>query len=159
MNPSFPLRGPITLFWGIKVFAGLALALRVALHFLGVWPAGSLPLPRVAGQILVLAGAGIAIRHYLFLKRRNPDLAAPNFLESEMGLYRWIRHPMYFGDLVLMTGLTLLAPGFASVVLLALGTVGVGVQSRIEDALMARMFGPPFETWRARTRLLVPGLF
>lgn len=159
MTTAFPPRGPVTPYWAMKVTGGLGLALRVALHFLGVWPAGAAPLPLVVGQGLVLAGAGINIQHYRFLKRQNPNVASPGFLEAEKGLYRWIRHPMYFGDLLLMIGLALLAPDLVSALLLAIGTVGVGIQSRIEDALMARMFGESFEAWRKRTRLLIPGIF
>lgn len=159
MTTSFPPPGPVTPYWAMKVTGGLGLALRVALHFLGVWPAGAAPLPLVIGQGLVLVGAGINIQHYRFLKRQNPNIASPGFLEAEKGLYRWIRHPMYFGDLVLMIGLALVTSDLVSALLLAIGTVGVGVQSRIEDALMARMFGESFEAWRKRTRLLIPGIF
>jgi protein-S-isoprenylcysteine O-methyltransferase Ste14 len=159
MACSFPARGPVTLFWAFKVVAGLGLALRVALHFLGVWPASLSPPPQLVGQALVLVGAGINLQHYFFLKRSNPNLAAPDFLVARRGLYRWIRHPMYFGDGILMIGLALLAPGPASLLLLAVGMAGVGVQSRIEDAQMARLFGRPFEDWRSRTCLLVPGIY
>jgi protein-S-isoprenylcysteine O-methyltransferase Ste14 len=149
----------LTLFWAFKIAAGLGLALRVALHFLGVWPALPSPLPQLVGQAVVLVGAGINLQHYFFLKRRNPNVATPDFLVSSRGLYHWIRHPMYLGDVILMIGLSLLAPGLAAVLLLILGIVGVGVQSRIEDAHMARAFGRPFEDWRSRTRLLVPGIY
>ncbi|MFP4309889.1 MAG: methyltransferase family protein [Desulfococcaceae bacterium] len=159
MAPSFPLRGPLTVFWFLKIFGGLFLALRVALHFLGVWPAGGSPFPQLFGQFWVLLGAGVNLRHYVFLKRNNPDVASPDFLVASRGLYQWIRHPMYLGDLILMVGLTLLAPGPVSFLLLGMGTVGIAVQSRIEDEQMVRRFGPAFEDWRDRTRLLVPGVF
>lgn len=159
MACSFPARGPVTLFWAFKIGAGLGLSLRVALHFLGFWPALLSPPPMIVGQALVLAGAGINLQHYFFLKRSNPNVAAPDFLVSSRGLYHWIRHPMYLGDVILMIGLSLLAPGPAAFLLLILGMVGVGVQSRIEDAQMARAFGQPFEDWRSRTRLLVPGIY
>lgn len=73
------------------------------------------------------------------------------------GPYRWIRHPLYAGSLVLLAGLGLLA-GSGWMLLttgLALVAIRVLVVPR-EEAELASRFGPAYREYRDRTGAILP---
>ncbi len=74
------------------------------------------------------------------------------------GLYRVIRHPMYFTDLLLRVGLVLEVPTVRNLAL-ALGSGGLYVaRALLEERLLAR--DPAYRAYQARVRWrLIPGLF
>ncbi|HJY82902.1 MAG TPA: isoprenylcysteine carboxylmethyltransferase family protein [Candidatus Binatia bacterium] len=74
------------------------------------------------------------------------------------GPYRFLRHPLYSGDLALLLGAAL---GTVNMLLLAIWPVsvlGTYFQTRQEDALLASKFGAAYEAYASRTGGLVPRL-
>ena len=143
--------GPEKFWWRIKVACGAALILHVVVYFLG--PAGTGIVPRLLAQTVAVGGGAITLYHHRLLRRaRGPNGAAA--LVTRGGLFNWIRHPMYTGDLLLYAGLTLLAPDVVSVSLLLLGAIALYQQARAEDAYLLSVHGDTFSAWQARTRLL-----
>jgi protein-S-isoprenylcysteine O-methyltransferase Ste14 len=75
------------------------------------------------------------------------------------GPYRWLRHPIYTGLLLMylgvavVTGEWLAAAGFATAV------VAYWRKLRIEEATLDAAFGPDYGEYRRTTWALVPGLF
>ncbi|MDJ0973818.1 MAG: methyltransferase [Planctomycetota bacterium] len=145
--------------WLLKIGVGLALVTYAVLVALGYGPVALLlEVPLVVGQALVLLGAALNLVHYGILKRRSGCLKTPTTLVRTGGLFRYVRHPMYLGDVAIYAGLTLLAPDVIAFGLLALGLVAIERQSRLEDRELGARFGEDFRTWAADTHLLVPGL-
>lgn len=70
-----------------------------------------------------------------------------------------VRHPMYLGELLLVTGLTLMLWAWWAVMLWGLFTVSVLRLVRIEDDQMAGVFGDDHRAWVQRTRLMLPWLW
>ncbi len=143
--------GPDKFWWRIKVACGAALIAVLAAHYLG--PGGADLVPRLLAQTLVVGGGLITLFHHRLIRRagRNAGGAA---LVTRGGLFHWIRHPMYTGDLLLYTGLALLAPGIASGAFLALGAFALYKQAQVEDDYLLAHHGDLFRDWQARTRLL-----
>ena len=140
------------------MFCGIALisALLVkAVYQLVPW----FEFPILGAQLLVFTGAGISLWHYLELKRSTSDISKPSCLIRESALYRFVRHPMYLGDMVAYTGLFLLFPTFLSALILSLGLVSLVRQSQIEDAHLALLFGAEYKQWKAATKLIVPSIY
>ncbi len=74
------------------------------------------------------------------------------------GLYRWIRHPIYTGLLLLLIAVVLLTPSawtFAGGVWLA---TMIALQSRVEEVHLERIHGTQWRSWAARTGRFVPGI-
>jgi protein-S-isoprenylcysteine O-methyltransferase len=72
------------------------------------------------------------------------------------GPYRFLRHPLYSGDLAMLLGAAL---GTVNMLLLALWPVsalGTYFLTRQEDALLASKFGAAYETYARRTGRLMP---
>lgn len=143
--------------WYIKVAATcILIALLVERFLLQILP-GPSGWPVWPGQVLVVVGGVNNMVHYGLLKRRNQSLGVPNELITRAGLYRKVRHPMYLGDLVLLLGLALLAPGLPAMIAALSGMVAAVGEARVEDRYLAARFGADHADWCRRTGLILPG--
>lgn len=143
--------------WITKVLAGFLLIGLVVEHYLiGVLPTLDTSPVRI-GQALVIGGGLITVYHYAYAWYQTNKLSEPDQLITKFGLYRYIRHPMYTGDLITYTGLTVLAPGVASVLVLSIGAYAIWRHSTVEDRYMANRFDDVHRKWRERTFQLIPG--
>ncbi|WP_211317044.1 methyltransferase family protein [Arenicella xantha] len=114
--------------------------------------------PRHYAQFLVLSGGALTLWHYLILKRNDRNVQNPYILMEARGLFRWVRHPMYCGDILSYTGLVLLAPNLVTVVVLLLSYLALIKQARVEDQFLAKRFGKRYSRWQCQTGLLLPRL-
>ncbi|BCS97120.1 hypothetical protein DSLASN_27520 [Desulfoluna limicola] len=158
MTEPFQSKNTPPLWWMIKVAATL---LAVARPFWVIAAGGSLwPLPSFVPlficQVLVLTGAGIHLWHYRLLKTGNASLALPDHLVTKGGLFPWVRHPMYLGDLILIIGFSGILPDVEGLAILLAGVVGLACQAQVEDAELNERFPNAFPPWRTRTRRLIP---
>ena len=138
---------PNRAWWRVKVGCGAGLIACLFIHYLGDAPPPAIP--RALSQLLVVAGGITTLWHAGILGK-----AEAGQLVTGGGLFRWVRHPMYSGDVVLYLGLALLAPGPATFGFLGLGWVALYRQSVVEDKFLAARYGEAFEVWRQRTWLL-----
>jgi steroid 5-alpha reductase family enzyme len=74
--------------------------------------------------------------------------------------FRWTRHPNYLGDLILFSGLCLIAGRWVSVVIPVLMLAGfVFVNIPALDAHLLEHYGQEFEEYAARTKKLIPFVY
>jgi protein-S-isoprenylcysteine O-methyltransferase len=143
---------------GFLVQLGLAVALPVVEHLLFPYADAAL----VCAGVLLMA-AGIAIRwlaittadksfHHFVQKRRDQ-----NHSLIKHGVYRYIRHPAYFGFFVFAIGTQLL---LANVVSLAVYIVVLfrffKDRIRHEEKWLMRMFDGEYAEYRAQTPTWIP---
>lgn len=143
--------GPDKFWWRVKVGCGAALIANLVVCFLVTGTAEIVP--RLLAQTIAVVGGTITVFHHRLLRRARRNDGAPK-LVTRGGLFPWIRHPMYTGDLLLYAGLALLAPGTVSVGLLLLGVFALYKQARVEDAFLLALHGDRFLDWQRSTRLL-----
>jgi protein-S-isoprenylcysteine O-methyltransferase Ste14 len=77
----------------------------------------------------------------------------------QTGPYRFVRHPIYSGILLLALGTAIV---FGRVIFLIDAGIILGLlfwKSRIEDRFLAAHFGEAFENYRRRVAALIPWLF
>lgn len=146
IGPGSSLPGTIAAFAGtFGVFVPAAAAVRV----------DSLPV-LLASSVLVSVGAGWSVLSLAFLGRCFGLLPEARGLVTR-GPYRWVRHPVYLGEIVAALGLvvaSLSAPVFGLFVLWC------GLQywrARNEERALETTF-PGYAEYRARTYRLFPGL-
>jgi protein-S-isoprenylcysteine O-methyltransferase Ste14 len=72
------------------------------------------------------------------------------------GLFRYIRHPMYFADIVLYTGLALFLPNWITIFVLIVSYFALYKQSKAEDQYVSALFPAEHETWASSTNLIIP---
>jgi isoprenylcysteine carboxyl methyltransferase (ICMT) family protein YpbQ len=74
--------------------------------------------------------------------------------------FRWTRHPNYLGDLILFSGLCLIAGSWVTVVIPVLMLSGfVFVNVPALDAHLLEHYGLEFEEYAARTKKLIPFVY
>lgn len=78
----------------------------------------------------------------------------------DSGPYRWIRHPAYLGSLLMFIGAGLTFAHPVALVLLIGPPIAVFLHRiRIEEALLAKKLGGPYQQYMARTKRLVPFVY
>ncbi len=138
---------------GVWVVAQLALMIAVAAAWLvpPEWPEPVRTPFRVVGFALALAGLGLALWAYRVLGRAFTPYPQPprGAARVESGPYRYVRHPMYGGGIVVFAGLSL---AFSIPSLLLTGVLAAlwRAKSAAEERALAARF-PGYEAYRLRT--------
>lgn len=143
--------------WLLKNLCGLVLIAGMVARFVFGY-AADLNAPILISQILVIASGSTSIWHYLLLKRRQKDLEHPDHLVSQVGLFRWVRHPMYLSDGVSFIGLALLAGYISLLPILVLSGWALYQQALAEDRYLAKLFTAEHQAWSESTKLIIPRL-
>jgi protein-S-isoprenylcysteine O-methyltransferase Ste14 len=140
-----PSRDPVA-FIACAAALGLLLALRQ--------PSGS-------STGLVLAGDFVALASYIWLLASVLALGRCfGILPEARGLvtrgpYRFVRHPVYLGELGAVVGLSIGAPSLWNVLVLVAFYAAQAVRMRLEEQALGREF-PEYADYAAVTQRLVP---
>ena len=147
---------------GLWVAAQFALMAGIAVAWLlpPEWP-DSVRWPlRVVGIVLVVIGIGLALWAHGALGRAFTAFTRPpeGATRVEAGPYRFARHPMYGGGVLLFAGVSLAFSVTALALTVALAVLWRG-KSAVEERLLVARF-PEYEDYRNRTpRRFLPGLY
>ena len=113
-----------------------------------------------AGWVLAL-GSTFMINHFdlfglrqAYLHARGAAYRPPPF--TERGLYRWIRHPLMAGFVVIFWAAPVMTAGHLLFAAAATGYILLGI--RFEDHDLRRDLGEPYRAYRRRVPALVPAL-
>ena len=108
-------------------------------------------------DVLVVCGTAWAVWSLRFLDRNVSVLAQARDV-VDRGPYRWVRHPLYVGEIVSSLGVAVAAnsyPAFG----LWLALCGLQAYRALrEEQLLLRAL-PAYHSYRSRTAALLPGLF
>jgi protein-S-isoprenylcysteine O-methyltransferase Ste14 len=150
-------------FWAWEAIAGLFL-LNIdvwfrdpfAWHQLVSWA-----LLTVAGFLVIYGALLLRLRG-----RQDPQRQDASLLEFEkttrlvaVGIYRYIRHPMYSSLLFLAWGVFFKAPSWLGGGLAVATTMFLVAAGRLEEAEDIRFFGQAYRAYRKRTKMFIPWLF
>ena len=115
--------------------------------------------PQLAPLGLALVFAGNVIQGLAKLSlRRSFGIAPANRGVKSDGLYRFVRHPMYAGYLMVHIGIMILMPSPLNAVLYAIGWWAQILRLRAEEALLGQDAAYQAYTQKVRYRL-IPGVF
>jgi protein-S-isoprenylcysteine O-methyltransferase Ste14 len=146
--------------WLIKMAKGVVLIfLAVQTLFLDLLPIAAEPTPlRIIGSAMYFSGLAIAVIGRLQLGKNWVDLEDYQVLQKQSlitsGIYRYIRHPIYTGDLLLLIGLQLALNSWL-VLALSVPLLIVIRQVLAEEALLSRAF-PGYAIYCTRTKRFLP---
>src|SRR5262249_9792612 len=116
---------------------------------------------RWLGVVLFSVGGALRLWPVFILGNRFSGLVAiqPGDTLVTTGIYGVIRHPSYLGLLINALGWALVFRSLAGVLLTMLIMVPLIARIRSEEALLQSQFGGEYDSYRARTWRLVPGLY
>lgn len=115
------------------------------------------PAQQTAADALMVAGMSWAVWSLRFLGR-NVSVLAQARAVVDTGPYRWVRHPLYAGEIVSVLGLALAAGSLAAAaVWLTIVVLQAYRAVREEQVLVRALLG--YAAYRSRTAALLPGVF
>ncbi|MBE0538950.1 MAG: isoprenylcysteine carboxylmethyltransferase family protein [Ignavibacterium sp.] len=78
----------------------------------------------------------------------------------EKGLYKFIRHPGYLGQLIIFTGISISLSNWLAVILMLLTTcIGFLNRIRVEEKFMTDLMGDKYINYKKRTKKLIPKIY
>lgn len=142
--------------------AYLCMARSDILTRLGVWRRNIPPLPWLMwlGAALTLTGLLFAIWARLYLGKNWSGLVTVKH-DHELirtGPYRFVRHPIYSGILLALTGTVLCRRNLWGFLGVALVWLGLWLKSRLEERFMTETFGAQYDDYRRTTGAILPHL-
>lgn len=75
------------------------------------------------------------------------------------GVFKYIRHPLYLGRIVLDFGIAALCSSFWGAVLMTIAALCFVIRIRIEEEMLVEEFGDAYRVYQARTKKLVPWIY
>ncbi len=114
------------------------------------------------GLALIIVGLGIRIYSIKTLKQQFTytitEIENHSLIES--GLYKWIRHPGYLGQLIIFAGTALGLSNWLSVVLMMTSVMlGYSYRMGAEERFMREHFGDAYAGYQKRTKRLIPMVY
>ncbi len=83
-----------------------------------------------------------------------------NHILIEKGLYKFIRHPGYLGQLLIFTGISISLSNWLAVILMLLFTlVGYTNRIRVEEKFLIEQIGDKYSDYQKRTKKLIPKIY
>lgn len=127
--------------------------------FLDVFPLFSQPgVVRAVGVVVYVAGLAIALAGRLQLGRNWANIEDYQVLPQQQlvrsGIYKYIRHPIYTGDILLILGLELALNSWLVLLVLPLALVIVK-QASEEEAILAESFHG-YRDYQKQTKRFIP---
>jgi protein-S-isoprenylcysteine O-methyltransferase Ste14 len=149
--------------WWVVTQALLLIALVISLfvvHVFAKWPLWLVITGRVIGTILFMIGVGMLFIGLTCLGRNLTPLPKPkkNATLKQGGIYRFVRHPMYGGVILLVHGLAFLFANTLTLIIAVLSFAFYDGKASVEEEWLTERF-PEYKDYRKRTRKLVPWIY
>jgi len=114
----------------------------------------------VAGVALMVTGGCVSFIAMRSLGAGLTPLPHPNAQAElkESGIYRMVRHPIYFGVLLGGLGWALVGRGWLTILYVVLGGVFLDIKARREEQWLVERF-PGYAAYRLRVRKLIPFVY
>jgi protein-S-isoprenylcysteine O-methyltransferase Ste14 len=150
----------------LATFAFLTLAFMLLLEKISwwgittrIWPTGRAL--RILACIITLGGLAVSIWSRLSL---GPNWSATvTYREGHelvaRGPYRFARHPMYAGFLLMVSGTVINLGDISGLAALTLCGLGTWWKLRQEEALLKKHFPDTYPDYKSRTKALIPFVF
>jgi protein-S-isoprenylcysteine O-methyltransferase Ste14 len=152
-------RGSLWLLYGL-ITLGYALSFSIGATKIGrIYPWNAF---FALGMVLITLGLTVRVTSILTLKQFFTYSVAK--VESQKivdtGLYKFIRHPGYLGQLVIFFGISTSLSNWLSVLLMMMTvTIGYIYRIQVEERFMLEEMGEKYLEYQARTKRIIPLIF
>ena len=122
----------------------------------------------VLGFFLLIIGGIIElmVRLELMDKAKFPSLNSTKLLQIVKGhllitdgMFKYIRHPLYVGRILLSFGIGLIGSSVYGLVLIAIGIMFTPFRIQIEEKMLLNEFGDAYRAYQKTTKKLIPYLY
>jgi protein-S-isoprenylcysteine O-methyltransferase Ste14 len=140
-----------------RFFAFESIFILVLLN-LHLWFNDPFSLKQIISWILLILSAYYGIAGFYLLSRHGR--AGRNIEETTVlvkaGVYRYIRHPLYFSLLLLGTGVMMKDPSAVQIILGVVNLTALWFTARIEEKEMIAKFGDAYCEYMNETKMFIP---
>lgn len=116
----------------------------------------------IIGSIVVIIGLIIRIASILTL-RQQFTYTVTKIEDHELivtGLYKWLRHPGYLGQLIIFLGISTCLSNWLSILLMIIPVLfGYLRRINVEEKFMAEQMGQKYSDYQKRTKKLIPMIY
>jgi protein-S-isoprenylcysteine O-methyltransferase Ste14 len=148
------------------VYSGISLAGLLALLFYTMQLSAGRWFPPFAGirfVSLMLASWGVIIirlsfRQYSWKQFIGLEEEKNGARLETSGLLKYVRHPMYAGTILIITGFWLYVPTTAMLITSIVTILYIFIGIRLEERSLVQKFGTQYEVYKKRVPMLVPFL-
>jgi len=113
---------------------------------------------QIISWILLIMSVYFAIAGYVLLKKIGKPTA--NFENTSIlvktGLYKYIRHPLYFSLFLLGTGVMMKDLQILQIIFGAMNLIVIYITARIEEREMISKFGNEYQEYKKETKMFIP---
>jgi protein-S-isoprenylcysteine O-methyltransferase Ste14 len=152
-------KGSLWLLYGL-ITLGYALSFSIGATKMGrVYPWNTF---FALGMLLMVIGLTVRIHSILTLKQFFTYSVAKveNQKIIETGLYKFIRHPGYLGQVIIFFGISTSISNLLSIfVMMVLVTLGYVYRIRVEERFMLEELGEGYVNYQARTKRIIPKIY
>jgi len=116
----------------------------------------------VIGMVLFFIGFIIRIHSFLILKQYFTYTVAKveNHKIIQTGLYKFIRHPGYLGQLIIFIGISTSISNWLSILVMMIPiTFGYLYRIKVEEKFMFEQLGEDYFNYKERTKRLIPMIY
>jgi len=75
------------------------------------------------------------------------------------GLYKYIRHPLYLGEILRNFGIVSIFSSGYGILLIVIGTIFLLLRIKPEEEMLVEAFGSDYEDYKRRTKRLIPYIY
>lgn len=75
------------------------------------------------------------------------------------GMYRFVRHPLYFGTMIFIAGLYLLFPSESMLATLTISYLYIWIGSRLEERKLRKAYGESYRIYAQKVKSLIPYVY
>ena len=124
------------------------------------WPERLINVSSIAGTVLLGLGGLVSLLAVVNLGSNLTPLPHPKDGATLVvgGMYRFVRHPIYFGVILMTSGFALAVHGWLTLAEAAALAVFFDIKSRREEIWLAEHF-PAYAAYRQRVRKLIPFIY
>ncbi|GCD78081.1 hypothetical protein JCM31826_15630 [Thermaurantimonas aggregans] len=116
----------------------------------------------IVGRFVFLTLALLSLRVFVLSFRRVRISEFLGFQTTENtplivnGIYRHLRHPLYFATIALLAGLFIAIPSEKNLILLTITSLYVIIGAALEEDRLIQQFGDKYVAYRSQTPMLLP---
>lgn len=123
-----------------------------------------------SGGILFLVGLVIlGIAFYSFNKREFVGLQQLDKIQPEQkvevkhliktGLYAYVRHPLYFGTILMLVGAVVALPTYSMIIFVLISLLYLPIGVKLEEQKLVKEFGEQYVRYQREVKMLFPFLY
>jgi len=124
------------------------------------WPSFMIQFASVSAKPILIAGTVLFVAGIISLGKNLTPLPLPkqNAILVETGIYRFVRHPIYGGLILIMFGVALNVHGWLTLLYVLLLCIGYELKSRKEEEWLQERF-PGYATYKRRVARFIPFIY